>query len=146
MKTPASFEASLGEQHASLGQELRRLEGVLELPAPEQTKEMFRRLAWTQVKLRDHFAFEEQGGYLSVVLERFPNRHREVQELLAEHRQLAEALAALRDVAEKTVPASPLAPALLQQIKDWIDKVRHHEARENGLVHDSCNQDIFAED
>jgi hypothetical protein len=146
MKASASFEAALGEQHVTLGQELRRLEAALELSPLEQTKEAIRRLAWTQVKLRDHFAFEEQGGYMSLVLERFPNRHREVQELLAEHRQLAEALAALRETAEKTAPASPLDPALLQKIKDWIARVRQHEARENGLVQDSCNQDIYAED
>jgi hypothetical protein len=37
-------------------------------------------------------------------------------------------------------------PALRQEVRAWIERVRQHEARENDLVQEAFNRDIGTED
>ncbi|MCI0455842.1 MAG: hemerythrin domain-containing protein [Gemmataceae bacterium] len=146
MKTPASLPETLDEEHRILGETLRELEAVLDLPPGGRAATTVELLVLLRLVLREHFAFEEHGGYLASVLRQSPHLHRTIQRLLAEHRQLAQFLDVLVVDAIGAVTRGRLDGSLRGRIQQWIADVRRHEAHENGLVQEACNRDLAAED
>ena len=138
--TRASVASALSVAHASLLEQLRRLEEAV----TEQSLPEFRdRLRAVRIQIAEHFRFEEQDGYMETVRKQQPRLERAVRELGAEHPQLLQALDAI--VAD-TRTAAALSTTVRQSVQAWIDRVRQHEACENGLVQNAFNQDISAED
>jgi hypothetical protein len=134
---------ALGRAHAALLENLRRLEEATRPGSAEGLAELCARLTATQVYLLEHFRFEEQDGYMDVVRKREPRLERAVQELAEEHRQLAQSLAALLARAR---PALGPGHSIREAVRDWVERVRRHEARENDLVQNAFGVDIGAED
>jgi hypothetical protein len=93
--------------------------------------------------LTEHFGYEEQKGYMDVVRKREPRLERAIQQLAEEHGQLRQSLDGLIGQAGT---ATGLNDNLRELIREWIERVRRHEIRENDLVQDAFNLDIGAED
>jgi hypothetical protein len=74
---------------------------------------------------------------------REPRLERIVQELGEEHRELRQSLDVLH--AEASV-ANKVDDSLREKVRDWIERVRRHEAREKDLVQDAFAWDLAAED
>jgi hypothetical protein len=141
-----SFAAELGDEHVSLLTQVGCLE---ERPGPgaaDCAGHLVVRLTEVQASLRRHFRFEEEGGYMSRILADAPYLHRAAQEVLAEHGRLSASLDALIAAAAGAPPESLVVPALHEQVRQWVLLVRGHEARENRLIQQACNQDVGAED
>jgi hypothetical protein len=141
-----SFAIELGREHASLLHQLRRLEEGPEPQTTDSTGLLAGRLREVQASLRRHYQFEEQGGYMSQVLADAPHLYHAAQQLLAEHGRMSDSLDSLIATAAALPPETPVPPSLQEQVRQWVLLVYGHEARENQLVHQACNQDIGADD
>jgi hypothetical protein len=135
---PPTAEA-LSRAHARLLEDLRDLEHETEAP-PADPARRARCLARVRLHIAEHFAFEEQDGYMGAVLERRPNLERAVEELRGDHRRLADALDGL------IAQAGTAGESFGDRVRAWVEDVRRHESRENGLVQDAFNVDTGVED
>jgi hypothetical protein len=134
---------ALRRAHVALLDDLRKLEEAARPASGESLKGLFTRLAATHAHLTRHFRFEEQDGYMDEVRKREPRLERAVEQLAEEHRRLAHALDALTEEAGE---AESLGEPLRQKVREWVERVRQHEDRENDLVQDAFNLDIGPED
>jgi len=105
--------------------------------------ELSARLVATQPHVTEHFQLEEQNGYMDVVQKREPRLERAIQQLRGEHRQLLEGLQSLVGEVQAAVKRDDV---LGEKVRDWIERVRHHETRETDLVQEVFNLDLGAED
>jgi hypothetical protein len=139
-----SFQRTLGQEHATLLAELRKLEEVVALSPVPDPRTLLDQLDAVTRRVAEHFAFEEEGGYMAQVLERAPHLHRVAADLLAEHRLMAQALEQLAD-GLRAARGQP-DRHWQEHLREWVARMLHHEARENHLVQDACNRDVAAED
>jgi hypothetical protein len=135
MSTPErSFADALFDEHTALLRDLQDLEKAIAPTSIEGPGELSSRLENVRTHLANHFAFEEEGGYMAGVLKEEPRFSAEIQELLTEHTEMAQTL----DMILEDVGRGPTIPDFSRQkIRSWISKVRHHETRENDLVQDA---------
>jgi hypothetical protein len=146
LETTASFVTELSQEHDSLLGQLSHVQEAFHEPTRGSASTLADRLQALKTSLLRHFFFEEQGGYMSQVLEQAPHLYRSAQELLAEHHRLGLELDALIESAI-AVPLDRLPPVALQQrVEQWMLLVRQHEARENQLIQGTCNQDLGTDD
>jgi hypothetical protein len=141
-----SFATELGHEHASLLRQLVYLEEGPETGKADCAGPLVGSLREVRAVLHRHFHFEEQGGYMSHILADAPYLDRTARELLAEHSRLGDRLDSLITSAAGVPTGSPVAPDLREQVRQWVLLVRGHEARENRLIQQACNQDIGTED
>jgi hypothetical protein len=140
--TFAAAEA-LRRSHVVLLEDLRKLEEAAR-PAPGVgLAEVRSRLGAAHRHVAEHFRFEEQDGYLDAFGKREPRLERAIRQLAAEHGQMEQSLAALLGEANA---ATRLEGPLCQRVRDWVGALRHHEARESGLIQDALNLDIGSAD
>jgi hypothetical protein len=137
--TEPSVAEALSQAHATLLDDLRELEEAARPAAGDGLAALCARLGATQARLTEHFRFEEHDGYMHAVRERVPRLERTIQHLADEHGQLAQSL---DDLLRESAAATSLAEPLRRQVRAWIERVRHHEARENDVVHEAFNRDI----
>ncbi|MBM3993105.1 MAG: hemerythrin domain-containing protein [Planctomycetes bacterium] len=134
---------ALRHAHHALLRDLRRLQDVARPGSDVTLIELRTLLSETYTHLCEHFRWEEQDGYLDELDEAEPRFQRVVQELGEEHRELRRTL---DDLHGDTILASTVDPALLANIRNWIDRLRRHEARENSLVEDAVTSDLASAD
>lgn len=139
----SSVAEALGRAHEALLKDLQQLEEAVRPSAGANLPAVRARLEATQTHITAHFRFEEQNGYMNAVQDRAPHLERVIQQLAEEHHQLAQGLNALIDQART---AGGLTEMLRQGVRQWLERVRHHEERETDLVQEAFNQDIGAED
>ena len=141
--TNSSLAESLTEAHRALFHDLTGLERLI-CPGPNVAlTELRNRLGRTYTHLCEHFRLEEKNGYLDNLAEDQPRFHALVEQLGEEHRALRQALDLIH---ADTIVASSVDDALLQRIREWIGRVRQHEARENELVQDAADSDVDTQD
>lgn len=145
LKPTFSFADELKHEHVSLLDQLRFLEEEIELRPADRYKTLLGRLKELQASLCRHFHFEEQGGYMSQILDDAPHLHHAAQALLAEHARISTNLDSLIASVACLSPECPVTP-LRGQLRQWVLLVRDHESRENRLTQTACNQDIGADD
>jgi iron-sulfur cluster repair protein YtfE (RIC family) len=133
----------LARAHAGLLKDLQKLEQAVSPAAPEDLAGLQAQLEAGWMHLLDHFRFEEQNGYMSIVRKREPRLERTIDQLAEEHGLLKQTLESL---IKQASTATSLSSALRQEVHQWIERVRQHEARENRLVQDAFGLDIGAED
>ena len=138
-----SVAEALRRAHAVLLEDLRRLDEATHPASGEGLAELRARLDVTQEHITEHFRFEEQNGYMHAVRAREPRLERAIHQLAEEHRQLARSLEALIERARDT---TSLDDRFRDEVREWVERVRQHEARENDIVQDAFNLDIGAED
>ena len=139
-----SFAKESYHAHAALMHEITELEAWAGGEWARPPSRGHERLMALRAKLLAHFAFEEDGGYMTQVLEDAPHLDQIVQQLLEQHRQLADGLDALIDECIEWSGAD-LESQFFHKLRQWIDLVRAHESRENALVQMASNQDIGGE-
>jgi hypothetical protein len=143
----STFATELGHEHLSLLGLLDRLEEKVEPASAGCAGLLVGLLKEVQATLQRHFRFEEQGGYMSYIMaEDAPYLYRAAQELLLEHGRLSDGLESLIASAAGVAPESSVPTTLQEQVRHWVRLVRDHEARENRLIHQACNQEIGADD
>ncbi len=133
-----SVGEALLQAHNALDKDLAFLKRPVTTPA-----EMSQRLAMARQHLRQHFRFEEEGGYMDMVLRGQPNLHRRVEQLHEEHETLDQMLTHL--IAEAAA-ATKLDASFQRKIQCWIDELKAHESRENEFVEVAFTQDIGQKD
>jgi hypothetical protein len=138
-----SFVEALHQAHVALFGDLKDLENAAHAVLGAGSAAMMSHLERARMHITEHFRFEEQNGYMSVVLEREPNLARAVEQLLDEHIQLA---LKLESLLERMKAGQPLEEEFRDQVRAWVESVRQHEARENRLVQNAFNMDLGAED
>lgn len=87
--------------------------------------------------LREQFRIEEQGGYMSEVLERYPAWHPQVLHLQQEHRLLEQQLQEIADRMQSERRDWSLSQECRRQLADWVNWYREHRRRENGLIQEA---------
>jgi hypothetical protein len=141
-KTGSATEEII-EAHASLNEDLKRLEEAALPVSRRERGELAAQLRAARADLVEHFRLEEHGGYMDTVRQREPRLERTVEELAAEHRQLLQSLDALLEQA--AAPAGD-ASAFGEAVRAWVASVRRHEAREIDVVQEAFSVDISADD
>jgi hypothetical protein len=146
LKPVFSFADDLKHEHVSLLDQLGLLEeGIASWPA-DCHETLLGSLLEVQASLRRHFHFEEQGGYMSQILDDAPHLHHAAQALLAQHARISIDLDSLIAAVAYLSPECPVTLPLRGQLKQWVQLVRDHESRENHLTQKACNEDIGADD
>jgi hypothetical protein len=126
-----SFAEALQHAHTHLLEDFLELEHAARPGSGTGPAELGTQLSQLRTHLLEHFAFEEQDGYMAPVLREEPRFEPEVRELLGEHRHLAQTLESLiADVG--TAPA--VQDGHRQKLAAWLKSARLHESRENNLV------------
>jgi hypothetical protein len=139
-KAPTTTPENLGKAHASLLEDLRKLEQSLRAGgAGVSTLDVRTQLASTHTHITNHFGFQEQNGWRDSVRKQEPRLDHAVQNLLEEHRQLVQSLNTLSGEAEAI---EDLDDAFRDKVLRWIHRVRDHEARENDLLEDAIVEDL----
>lgn len=133
----------LKQAHAALTDELRQLEEAISVGSREGLAQVRDRLAAVRTHVTDHFAFEEQSGYMGILRKREPRLERATEHLFQEHRQLTQSL---DQIIRDTQVARFIDDGLRANVQKWIEHLTRHEFRENDLVQDAFNQDVAAED
>ena len=80
------------------------------------------------------FALREDGGYLSEVLDRFPNWYDQVKALYAEQRLLYDKLRLLRQSLRSHPAFENLAHDISADLRDWMNRFVAHQRHERRLV------------
>lgn len=133
--------ASLDRSHASLLDELPRLEQLLGRDAWVQ--DLSAELKGLRGLVLDHFRSEEQGGYMETIRQENPRLEHRVAHLAQEHGSLSDSLEEILGTAAEVLRKEQ---DLRTQVANWILKLRDHETREIDLVQDAFNQDIGNKD
>lgn len=134
---------SIVEANIALLADLRELEQAVRPSSGEGLAELCARLGPIHARIIEHFRFEEQNGFLDVVKKKEPRLERAVHQLALEHGQLRQSLDGIMGDARA---ATSLGDSLRGKIREWIERLRQHESRENSLVQDAFDTDIGAED
>jgi len=138
-----SVPEALNLAHVTFLEGLGKLERAAGASGGEGLPELRARLVSTHTEVKEHFRFEEQNGYMGAVRKREPRLEHTIQQLEEEHRQLLRSLETLLGVVQA---ATSLDNVFREKVRAWVERVRHHEARENEVIQDAYNQDISAED
>jgi len=142
----ASDDREFARQHKSLKKDLERIDrGSLARRAVgdgEQVADLKKAIASLRTKLCDHFAFEEGGGYLQLVVAARPTLKHMVDRLRSDHDAI---LGALDDLV--SAPGEEQSPEAIRS--GFIAAIRHlrkHEANEMDLVQRTVNDDLGVAD
>ncbi len=80
---------------------------------------------------------------MDAVRKQEPRLEHAIQNLIDEHRELVRSLDTLIEEAEAK---NKLEDVFRQKVHRWIERVREHESRENGLLEDAFVEDLGAGD
>lgn len=97
--------------------------------------------------LLKHMSLEEKDGYLTVVSEKRPSLHKEIDRLKREHHQLTGILKRIHeDMQTASLEDELLLRDCCSRISTLLDYVNHHEQCENLLVLSVFTDDIGTKD
>jgi hypothetical protein len=146
MSTSASrsLEACLQLEYLLIG-DLREL-----LEEPLEDDESRRWLSTIVVQLLEtlhcEFRLKDAEGYMSEVLEVWPNWSGHVDRLCSEQRTLCARLGQLRYRLSEALPLEEVTESLQQQLCDWMATFAAHRRHETRLVQNAFNCDPGAGD
>lgn len=92
--------------------------------------------------LPHEFDLEEEDGYMSEVLERFPNWTHQVERLHHDHEVLFEKLQELRNRIVNDSWIAPIAQEVRRDLRDWMLSLIAHHRSENRLVQTAMNLEV----
>lgn len=146
MRDPQASE-SLAEHQALMRkiEEIRTFwREVCEQGVGPLCSEMADRVGEIRQLLVDHFASEEDGGYLGKVLELAPHFSEQAEELCAQHAAFLRALQDLETRLRK--PEFADWDSASSEFETLIHDLEDHEHQENNIVQSAFNQDVGAGD
>lgn len=131
---------AFGTYPALLQQDIREL---LEEGIDEENSQWIRSIVDELcVSLQTQFAAEEKCGYLTEVLDRFPNWHRRIEAMQDKRRVLIAQLNDLRSRLGRLSAGFTVAGQLRTDFEDWMFRLAAHKREENALMLDSVNLDV----
>jgi len=93
--------------------------------------------------LKNHFAFEEFGGFMEEVLHALPSLSRQVERLRADHERMLADLGRVSSIAEECATATGPPPReLCEEVHRFLEMLRRHENEENNLVQRAFLDDL----
>lgn len=145
------YLAALKVEHRELAQLVRTVEGAFSAAADqgwkgERTLQVVERLAAVRDFMRDHFAREEEGGYLDEAISHAPRLGPEAARLERQHPQLLGKINDAYDEALKQHSSpregDPFAwPTIQETTHAVLKELLTHEAGENQLLMQAFNAD-----
>ena len=116
------------------------LRDVLEEPLDDETRRWLTEVVAALLQtLPREFELEEQGGYLSEVLEEYPNWAPQVESLRSEHAALFHQLQTLHQELTRGCPAEELTDDVRTGLRDWIFALQAHNRHESRLLQTAVN-------
>jgi hypothetical protein len=88
------------------------------------------------------FDLEDEDGYMSEVLERYPSWSIQVDRLHRDHDQLFCKLKELRGRIERDIWVAPIANEVRRDLRDWILKLIAHNRSETRLMQTAMNLEV----
>lgn len=88
------------------------------------------------------FDLEDEDGYMSEVLDRFPNWSPQVENLHHDHERLFEKLKELRARIARDSWLAPFANEVRRHVRDWIETLVAHNRGEMRLVLKAMNLEV----
>lgn len=127
--------------HAKLLNDVRKLEDALRPASNQGLIEIHARLTAARRDVSEHFDYEERYGYMDGVGAREPRLEGAIQKLVCEHGQLRHSLDA---IIANAAAATRDKRKIRRDVRQWIRRLREHEARETELVEATFNLDFRA--
>lgn len=116
------------------------LRHLLEEPPDSQTAEWLLAVLDALLDtLPAEFELKEEDGYLTPVLEEYPNWEGLVEQLLAEHAHLAGKLRAFRERLANRESPCELAAEVRDDLRDWMRALYAHQRHEQRLLQTALN-------
>jgi hypothetical protein len=146
---PSNSALWMAEEHAELMRRLAALRtwwAELDQFGMPKFGEMGSQVESLRDILAEHFAAEEQDGYLSSALAVAPNLHRQVNELRLQHGHLLEALNDLIKRLKMSEPPFRSWQAACRELEDILTDLRRHEQAENETVQAAFGNELTAAD
>ena len=131
-----------------LGQDLRRNAAVIpRRPQLDWIRQIRSQFECFRTRMKQHLAWEEERGYLQVVLDRRPTLSGRLENLRTEHLDLCLLLDELSRIAERMTPERLLLVRdFCNRAGDLIGYIEHHESEENDLLEFVFSHDIGTKD
>ncbi len=151
MPSPSDIARWIREEHAKAFDLIAQLtEHVAAIPRTNiepwlrELKEEFERF---RAHMQQHFALEEEGGYLTAVLQIRPALQPEVDAFTVEHRQLSQIMTSVNAEVAGLEPSQTLhIRDVCARIRNIIAMLEQHEDHENNLVSHVFTQDVGSHD
>lgn len=130
-------------EHILLGD----LRDLLEEPADEHTPHWLLAVLDALLQTRPiEMELQEQDGYLSTVLEKYPSWTPQVESLYRRHSELNDKLRVLRDRIGSRQPFVEVAREVRRDLHDWMLSVIGHHRSEAHLLQVAMTLDVGAGD
>jgi hypothetical protein len=143
MTDSEQFGDELAREHARLEEVLGQADEFLDRPPDDASAESLRPLlAHLEQSCRDHMRYEEAGGYLTPARKRFPHLNSRIDDLRDEHRILLDELDALAQATREGADIQQMQADVLPRLRQWLEKLRHHEHQENELIQETFGRDL----
>ena len=88
------------------------------------------------------YELQADGGYLSEVLDQFPNWAEQVERLRSEKQELFVKLRQLREEIGKRVSFAKIAEEVRKGLRDWMSSLSSHQRRERRIMQTAFNLDV----
>ncbi len=133
------FESELNHQHRHLRDLLAELGTLTRNPEGFEAAKasLVAKLRALREMVQAHFAFEEEGGYMSEVLRKAPRFLPEVERLEAQHTQILRDL----DRLTRTDLDETDSDTFLAEVHGLIERLGRHEREETDVVQRSVIED-----
>jgi hypothetical protein len=119
------------------------LRDLLEEPADEETRKWLLAVLDTLLEtLPREFDLEDEDGYMSEVLERYPNWSNQVERLHRDHDLLFLKLKELRGRIERNIWIAPIANEVRRDLHEWILNLIAHHRGETRLMQTAMNLEV----
>ena len=96
--------------------------------------------------LPEEFSLKEAGGYMADVLDTFPHWEDEVRNMQREHEPLCASLAELRERVASGNDYRRIARLVGQDLREWMERLLHHNREECRLFQAAANLEIGGSD
>jgi hypothetical protein len=140
-----AFAAAFQAEHREMGSRLQRVRHALDDGGDwsgDAAQEATMAIEALERYLRQHFAQEEEGGYLEQALVAAPRFSSQAAELVRQHpAMLAQAAAALSTAREAASDAARW-PVLQRQVQELVSALVAHEQSESTIVQQALNTGV----
>ena len=146
-ESSSPYLAASKAEHRALAQLVRNVEAALATAAQQGWKgqcnsHVVEQFVTLRDFIRDHFAQEEEGGYLDEALSHAPRLAPEAARLEHQHPQLLEKISHLCDLARQRQADPSAWPGIQEHAHAALKELLVHEAGENQLVVQAFNVDL----
>ena len=135
-------------EHEAVLQMVRQVEQFIGLPdlsaiGPGWSESLARSLGLLKSRLKNHFAFEEAGGFMEDIVKVIPSAAGWIEKLRADHERFLAALDQLSAFAKSLTSMTDSSFAnLCEEVRQFLGDLRRHENEENDLVQTAFVDDL----